>query len=515
MKILQISPLDWSKKYTLDSEWEWHFLDPDASGTFDTQGIKTFDVVIINTFIKVEDLLLLEPLINPYTVLIDKSLENVFDASYESFFRRMAAQFEDFSDPLIWLETLGKKYFTGQFGQKLLPRKILLSPFHKDKAWFEGTKYLSTYISYGEEYRQLMFWKLNIEYESQFDMSLWLEYRRDEGCTIEFDIQFILSGSPDMIVSQKRYTEEEMANPIIFSNTNSGYLVCSVFAKGAGLVRMGPIHYRHYRHEVGDFLPGGKRIVDQFRQELFYYFHPGDLKPPLNIYFAGYRPAEGFEGFYMMKKFGNPFLLITDPRLEGGNFYVGTHELEEMLTQVIAHHVDLLGIKNADVIFSGLSMGSFGAIYYGFKFKPHAIIVGKPILDIEYVADRTRLVRPYDFLTVLDMAEFWEKTDDQGDEIPLEKFQKELVKLWSEGEGFGDTKLLMARMKQDDYDDQAYYTLLNTQLGKETTIIARGYEGRHNDQNTAIVDWFTGQYKRVIREYIQNHSDKATDSHEV
>ena len=58
-------------------------------------------------------------------------------------------------------------------------------------------------------------------------------------------------------------------------------------------------------------------------------------------------------------------------------------------------------------------------------------------------------------------------------------------------------------MQQDDYDDAAYYTLLNSQAGKSTTVIARGYQGRHNDDSASIVTWFVNQYTRVIAEYAE------------
>ncbi len=34
------------------------------------------------------------------------------------------------------------------------------------------------------------------------------------------------------------------------------------------------------------------------------------MKPPLNVYFSGYRTAEGFEGYYMMKRMNAPFFMI-------------------------------------------------------------------------------------------------------------------------------------------------------------------------------------------------------------
>lgn len=64
-------------------------------------------------------------------------------------------------------------------------------------------------------------------------------------------------------------------------------------------------------------------------------------------------------------------------------------------------------------------------------------------------------------------------------------------------------------MLQDDYDDQAYYTLLDSQTGKPTTVIARGYQGRHNDDSASIVAWFSNQYRRVIDEYRRTRDGHA------
>jgi accessory secretory protein Asp2 len=336
-----------------------------------------------------------------------------------------------------------------------------------------------------------------------------LDYDKEEGCSIELDVQFIESGSPDIILTHDRYSEEELSSPIVFSHESDGYLVCSVFAKGKGIVRVGPIHFRHSRLGAGQFIAGGKRICDGNRQELFYYFHPGNLKPPLNIYFAGYKQEEGFGGYMMMKRFGHPFLLIYDPRLEGGKFFLGGSDLEETLVQTIRDHMDLLAFNEEDLIFSGISMGSFAALHYGFKFKAYAIIVCKPILNAVYMADRTRLVRPDEFLTILDIVRYWDKTDENGNLVPLKKFHEELEAQWSGGDGFGNTKVLIAYMEQDDYDDQAYYYILKTQSCKNTEIIGKGYQGRHNDQNAEIAAWFSSQFNRTIKEFSESKNEQS------
>ena len=203
-------------------------------------------------------------------------------------------------------------------------------------------------------------------------------------------------------------------------------------------------------------------------------------------------------------------MLVTDPRQEGGSFYTGSDELEDKLCDVITQYQKFLGFEEEDLIFSGVSMGSFPALYYGCKFKALAIIVGKPMIDIKRVAQRARLERPYQFLTVLDIVSFWNRTTDDGKVMPIDDFYKSLLAQWAEGNGFGDTKLLIAHMEQDDFDDKAYYTLLQTQLGKKTTIISKGFEGRHNDQSTKINNWFVSQFHRTIQEYEEGKNEQST-----
>ncbi|MBO9577877.1 MAG: accessory Sec system protein Asp2 [Microbacteriaceae bacterium] len=501
MRVLQIGRDDWSASARIPAGVEWVFVDAgDASG-FDRALIGRVEATIVDAPCGLDRLEAIDGLIAPYTLLVARHLLEAFGAEYERFLTRKAVVFEGMEDRQGIIDELPRKFFAKPFGQKLEIRKTVLSPFHRAEARYEGNAYLATDVDHDGDFRQLMMWKENILYENQRALELWPEYVKDPDCEIELVVQLIKSGTPDVIAHQQRYSEAELAQPIVFSHPTSGYLSCSVYARGRGTVRVGPIHYRHSRQGAGQFLPGGQRLVDSRREELFYYFHPGDLQPPLNIYFAGYRPAEGFEGYFMMAGLGHPFLLVSDPRLEGGRFYLGSEELEGGLRQVIRELIDALGFRDEDVIFSGLSMGSFGALYYGSQFRAHAIVAGKPIIDLGYLAERGRLVRPRDFLTILDIVNFWDRTGEDGSPKLVSAFTQELIERWNGDPGFGDTRILMSYMQQDDYDDAAYYTLLGSQTGKATTVIARGYQGRHNDDSPSIVTWFVNQYQRVIDEY--------------
>ncbi|GAB3601261.1 accessory Sec system protein Asp2 [Microbacterium tumbae] len=501
MRVLQIGRDDWSASSPTPAGVEWVFAHVDDEVGFEPALIGRVDVTIIDAPCAPERLGAVDAVITPHTLIVDRALMPGFGDVHRPLLTRKAATYQSVEDRARVMDELPRRYFAKQFGQKLGMQKTELSPFHRGTARYEGSGHLVVDVDHDGDARQLMMWKENIRYENDRALELWPEFTKDDGCELELVVQLIQSGTPDVIAFQKTYTEAELAQPIVFAHPTSGYLSCALFARGRGSVRIGPLHYRHSRMGAGHFLPGGRRLVDSRREELFYYFHPGDLTPPLNIYFAGYRPAEGFEGYFMMAGLGHPFLLITDPRLEGGRFYLSGGELEEQLRQVIRELIDALGFTDGDVIFSGLSMGSFGALHYGSQFDAHAIIAGKPIIDLGYVAERGRLVRPKEFLTVLDIVNFWDRTDDDGEPTDVGSFTRGLIDRWNGDPGFGATKILMSYMEQDDYDDRAYYTLLGSQTGKPTTVIARGYQGRHNDDSPSIVTWFVNQYKRVIDEY--------------
>lgn len=497
MRVLQIGRDDWSALCRLPDGLEWVFVDVDDPVGFDRDLIGRVEVTVLDARCDPERLAAVDALVTPYALLVDRALA----AEGGEFLARKAAVPVDTADRQRLIDGLPQRFFARQFGQKLELRSATVAPAHRAATSYEGNAALVTSVDHDDEPRQLMMWKENILYENHRALDLWPEYVKDPGVQVELVVQLIQTGTPDVIADQRRYTEVDLAEPVVFSHPTSGYLSVSFYARGHGRVRIGPLHYRHSRLGAGHFLPGGRRIADSRREELFWYFHPGDLTPPLNIYFAGYRPAEGFEGYYMMARLGHPFLLVTDPRLEGGRFYLGSEELEDALRGVIADRIAELGFTDRDVIFSGLSMGSFGALYYGSQFEPLAIIAGKPIIDLGRVARRGRLVRPRDFRTVLDLVNFWDRGDSGRGLAGVDAFTEQLTTRWNGDPGFGDTSILMAYMAQDDYDDEAYYTLLGSQTGKPTTVIARGYQGRHNDDSASIVNWFVTQYQRVISEY--------------
>ena len=73
---------------------------------------------------------------------------------------------------------------------------------------------------------------------------------------------------------------------------------------------------------------------------------------------------------------------------------------------MIRKYMRELGFSSDQVILSGLSMGTFGALYYGCDISPHSIILGKPLASIGNVASNEKHLRPGGFPTSLDVLKY-------------------------------------------------------------------------------------------------------------
>ena len=198
-------------------------------------------------------------------------------------------------------------------------------------------------------------------------------------------------------------------------------------------------------------------------------------------------------------------MLIADPRLEGGNFYLGSEAFEQRLVAVIQEKLKLLGFKSSDLILSGLSMGTFGALYYASDLSPNSVIIGKPLTNIGTIALNERVLRPGGFPTALDMLYY------NTGEITEESARKLDQRFWdkfAKGD-YSNTTFAVAYMKQDDYDKDAFPMLFNTLKETRSTarVLYKGLTGRHNDNSPGINKWFLKQYRNILFNNFQRIMD--------
>jgi accessory sec system protein asp2 len=497
--ILQIGTENWQELINLPQGLGWHYFSnfelPSLQEYMEEQEISKFKALIVD---KPEDLLSLKDDIQffqPYTIFYNQySRRDILPKEVDYLLRLKQVQAWDFSDKAEFVYLVDRYLNDKQYGDAFGASDIRIRPDFSGVQTVLGKHFLQLDGSYGETFLPLAQWIYNYVYEGSSPVNFWLEYEKVPTCQLQLRLQFFQNGSLGNLIKEVVYSEAQMVDPILIDEEERYYIAFSIEAKGQGRIKLGALHKRFSHGPFGEMSPGAITLRDSKRQEIFAYFHPGDLKPPLNIYFSGYRPDEGFEGFMMMKAMGSPFILFSDPRLEGGSFYLGTHELENKISSYIDQQLHWLGFSSKETNFSGLSMGSFGALYYGAPYSPHAILVGKPLINIGDVAANLKFKRPDDFATSLDIMQLiigqvsWE-----GINLLNQRFWDHFNQ-----ENLSRTILALAYMRDDDYDQKAYSHLLEALYDYPVRIISSSRPGRHNDATAPIIEWFVTQFKEIM-----------------
>lgn len=470
----------------------WIFLSPDTINDNISMFLEkdiTLNCIIFDKMPCDDELRGLFAICNPYTVFYTNRLDLSFQSEYAKFFFKskqgVRLNITNINKTIYWIEN---KFYKGQYGHKLDSSTVQTNPGYHGSVEFNGFNYVQFDSYFGNDFMPVMTFCWGITGEEGKSLKVWLDYEKNGDLEIRFNVYTQIKGSTDGVKEKKTYSEYQLKEQIELVNSNdiSNIFNFSIDVRGSGKLIFRSLHYRWSRQDFGEFLPGGKRLVDNNRQELFYYFHPGDLKGPLNVYFSGWRQAEGFEGWGMMNSLGAPFLLFSDPRLEGGCFFRGSEELENKVTSVIIDTLKFLGLSNNDLNISGISMGSYAALYYGAILHPHSIIIGKPIFSLHRLAQNEGK-RFGVFPASLDILNYVKDINHSF----VDSFGK--IKL-------GGTKIMVAYMEDDDYDDTAYQNILKTnrELYVPATIVGKGYSGRHNDSTNLIIKWFTHQFRSLL-----------------
>ena len=369
ISILQVGRDNWSNTYELPDNVRFFYLraglSSDILQCLKQAKLRNFNAVLVDSQESLLMLMDLRKILVPYTIFYDADLL-IEDHRVGRFLKEICAIPADFSDKQDLLDTLSKALFAGQYGDKLFPYQIQVHPRFKGKVIYNGFESISLDGNYGDSFKPILNWSFNIRVAEDFPVELWLEFEKAQTCQCQLVLRIIPEGSVSEIVRTIVVSEEEMRKGAIVLDQGRTYILSATLeAKGNGALRVGNFHQRWTRFQFGKFVLGGGILHDSKRQEINYFFYPGDFKPPLSVYFSGFRPAEGFEGFGMMRAMATPFLLFSDPRLEGGAFYMGTEELENSIKDTIQHYLDYLGFDSDQLILSGMSMGTFPSMYYG------------------------------------------------------------------------------------------------------------------------------------------------------
>lgn len=490
IQILQLGSENWNDKYKLPGSVRLIF---ESEHTENPK--MEFDLVFIDKEISDAEIALLMDVTKAYTLFVTEHVELTGNMKkyYDCRKGRHIAE-ADIQDFL--LQETGN-FFPKPYGEKFSLGKLSIAQGFAGSVEWQGNYCVSVSGEFGEELSQIAYWRNNIPIFQGQAIEMWLEYEKDPEVEIALSITQFKNATISEVQQKWYFTEKDLDEMVIVDNQMAtGPVFVSLLAKGSGTLKIIALHDRYSRRGQGIFLPGGARYVAPNREEILYYFNPGDMKPPLNVYFSGYKTMQSFEGYYMMKSFNSPFLLISESRLTGGSFYMGNEEYEKGFVSIIQKHLDELGFSNDQLILSGISMGSLAALYYGCDLLPHAMIVGKPLASIGDVALNERLHRPGGFPTSLDVLNYLSgATNDKAIEVLNDKFWDKF-----DSTDWGESKFIVSYMIEDDYDCNAYNNMISHLKATGVQVYGKGIHGRHNDESRGIVNWFKSQYEKILKE---------------
>lgn len=493
VRVLQLGAEDFRKSIPISDCADWYY-EPDFSELPE----RDFEVVILNREVSAEEFDYLIRFSRAYSLFLNEAVFLKEDELTQQLFIRKMGRRMSFEGLKRLLKDELPDYFPGSYGEKYQPQNMSIAQGFKGTVSWRGYEGVDLDGDFGDELTQIVFWRNNIPLFEKQVVEFWLEYTKDD--TVEISLEIVVLqfgyGTVPEFQNVRVFSENELNEIIYIQNTSEkmGYVFPSIKARGQGRLTVIALHDRHSRRGKGNFIPGGRRAVTSEREEVFYYFDPGNLKPPLNVYFSGYKTQEGFEGYYMMRKMGHPFLLIAEARLEGGCFYIGSEEYEDMVEQIIREHMEKLGFQNSDVILSGLSMGTFGALYYGCRIHPNTILVGKPLASLGDMAENMRINAPGGAAWV----DVLHKICGSLDQDAIRRLNDRFWDIFDHTDWSG-TKFAVAYMIEDDLDGNAYENLQSHIKDAGARIYGKGLHGRHNDNTSGIVNWFVSQYRGIIR----------------
>lgn len=421
----------------------------------------------------------------------------MLNSATSRYFKARMGQYLYTGDVQYFLAHEVRNYYPNPYGEKFNPAKLAVSDSFTGRVACDGNYNLVLDGEFGEDFSQIAYWRYNIPVFEGQCIDMYLEYEKTGDVEIKLRLFQFYYGSIGDIKQVWEFDEEQLQDVFRIDNeSDQGPVFVSILARGTGSLNIISLHDRHSRRGHGFFLPGGERLVSSKGEEVFVYFEKGDMKPPLAVYFSGYRTQEGFEGYYMMRGFGCPFILVTDPRSEGGAFYLGDSEFEQMITDYVTDKLDELGLTKDELVLSGASMGTFGSLYYGSKLSPHALLLAKPLANMGNVARNERILRAGGFATSLDIL--MKNYDNLSDEA-IEQLNN---RMWDrfDSADWSQTKFIISYLYEDDYDPDGYPSILSHLKSSGVEVYGKGSHGRHTDNSSNVMAWFKSQYNNLLHD---------------
>lgn len=493
MNVLQLGSVDWSKQFDIPKDIKWEFNNFPPKTKKEAHG---FNVVVVTgkTSLSDQEWQRLQWLVDPYNVCYVLGVDKELSPAGRWFLKCDAAQ-EIVESPQEFINHLLKRHFFGQSGMRIAPTKLLVFRERLGSYEMQDAGHIKMSIDTDGQWINIGSYRQALYLDPNRLIKFWLEF---QSSSVEARLRIFVQenggdGNPNSpIILNMTDDLEEHQLPIDISDSVR-FANVSLEVKGKGNFILGILHSRWGREGAGEFIAGGKRIVNpELREDIAYYFNPGDLRPPLNVYFSGARGLEGFEAYPLFRGMHAPALLFTDMRLEVGQFYT-TFEIQKQIKKVINETLKKLGFDRSQLIMNGISMGTYPALKLGAELGAYAINIAKPVANLGLIAERGRLERPGEFATSFDIDNRLTDTDSEH----LQELDQQFWQKFDQND-LSQTRLLVAYMMNDDYDNQAIAGLKSSRaVYNARQLVTKGFAGRHND-NPQINFWFMRRLQQLL-----------------
>jgi accessory secretory protein Asp2 len=268
----------------------------------------------------------------------------------------------------------------------------------------------------------------------------------------------------------------------IFERTKeTSSLFVQVFLTGRGRLKFGKIWIYKYKEGLGYFALGDRRDRTRTGEMLHSLYIPGKLSKKLLVGFSGALNEIPHYERQTMAAIGFPTLLFMDMRERGGCMMLGKNmeaDFEKLVEEIIDEKLQELHLTRHDLIFTGWSMGSYPALYYGIKLEAGNIIPCKPVVHLGQVTSNTSLIYKTDAIFLTARSHLTGKTD-KADDRWLDAILPNLI----EKGNLGRTKIQAFIMENDELDrSRDFFETLRPKLAQLEIEMHKGFHAEGNYQ---------------------------------
>ena len=253
VRVLQLGTEDFSKTMEISACAEWHY-EPDFSSLPE----KDFDVAVLDREIAKDEFDYLMRFLRAYCLFVTETAELTEDSAVRRLLVRKAGRSVSFEELKCLLRDELQDYFSGSYGEKYQPYDLSVAWGFGGRVSWRGYEGVDLNGEYGNEFRQVVYWRYNKPLGEGQTTEFWLEYAKDDTVEISLEItllRFTYESVPEIQIV-RIFTEKELDHIVYVEDTEKTRMLmfASLRAKGRGSLTVAALHGRYSRRGKGHFL---------------------------------------------------------------------------------------------------------------------------------------------------------------------------------------------------------------------------------------------------------------------